>query len=202
MKEHIKEDILVVAQQLFNEKGYRNTSMRDIAKALDISVGNLTYHFKKKEDLMFALLQLPDFASRPLESNYEELFDLFKAMLESLVVNEFFYVEDELGKCTEEFYQQNIDNVNAIEVHLKNSLKRLSETGYFVPWKDTEELNAFTKMIMYSHVTWIKHSFYRKKADTLSLEEMLEMHYALLECRVPENKKNAYAKVRKSFDHN
>ena len=47
-----KEDILITARELFNEYGYKNISMRDIAKKLNISVGNLTYYFKKKEDLI------------------------------------------------------------------------------------------------------------------------------------------------------
>lgn len=44
------------ARQLFNEKGFHDTGMRDIAAALNISVGNLTYHYKKKEDLIEAIL--------------------------------------------------------------------------------------------------------------------------------------------------
>lgn len=43
------------AQHLFSQQGFQNTSMRDIAAVLNISVGNLTYHFKKK-DLIEAIL--------------------------------------------------------------------------------------------------------------------------------------------------
>ncbi len=44
--------IIEIAKDVFREKGFENTTMRDIANALSISVGNLTYHFKKKEDLL------------------------------------------------------------------------------------------------------------------------------------------------------
>ena len=56
MKPDIKQAIMDTARQLFNEKGFHDTGMRDIATALNISVGNLTYHYKKKEDLIEAIL--------------------------------------------------------------------------------------------------------------------------------------------------
>lgn len=52
-----KEQIIAEAIQLFNEKGYRNVSLREIAKAADTTIGNLTYHFPQKEDLLFTLLE-------------------------------------------------------------------------------------------------------------------------------------------------
>lgn len=50
--ESTKERILKTAISLFNEKGFEAVSMRDIADALDISPGNLTYHYKKKLDIL------------------------------------------------------------------------------------------------------------------------------------------------------
>lgn len=56
MKQNIKQEIMDTAKRLFSEKGFNNTSMRDIAAELNISVGNLTYHYKKKEDLIEEIL--------------------------------------------------------------------------------------------------------------------------------------------------
>ncbi len=56
MKQNIKQEIMDTAKRLFIKKGFHDTSMRDIAAALNISVGNLTYHYKKKEDLIEAIL--------------------------------------------------------------------------------------------------------------------------------------------------
>jgi len=50
-----KEKILNTALRLFNEKGLAQVSQRTIADALKISPGNLTYHFKKREDIIEAL---------------------------------------------------------------------------------------------------------------------------------------------------
>ena len=51
-----KERILAASLALFNERGYGNVTMRMIADSLSISVGNLTYHFPKKQDIVNALM--------------------------------------------------------------------------------------------------------------------------------------------------
>ncbi|MDF9801203.1 AcrR family transcriptional regulator [Catalinimonas alkaloidigena] len=50
-----KEKILATAKDLFNERGLESTSAKNIAATLKISDGNLRYHFRTKEDLVYAL---------------------------------------------------------------------------------------------------------------------------------------------------
>lgn len=50
-----KSKIIDQSIALFNQHGYSNVSLHQIAKALDLSSGNLTYHFPKKADLMDAV---------------------------------------------------------------------------------------------------------------------------------------------------
>lgn len=47
--------ILEKSAQLFNQKGISATSLRDIATKAEMSVGNLQYHFKKREIIVETL---------------------------------------------------------------------------------------------------------------------------------------------------
>ncbi|MEL6534868.1 MAG: TetR/AcrR family transcriptional regulator [Bacteroidota bacterium] len=52
-----RDRILDAARQLFNTQGVAQISMRDIAGHLDMSVGNLWYHFKTKDLIVAELYQ-------------------------------------------------------------------------------------------------------------------------------------------------
>jgi AcrR family transcriptional regulator len=49
--------ILDTARELFNEHGLSRVGVREIARALDISPGNLAYHFATKDALVAALVR-------------------------------------------------------------------------------------------------------------------------------------------------
>jgi len=49
--------ILMVSLELFNQLGESNVTSVDIANELDISPGNLYYHFKGKEEIIAALVR-------------------------------------------------------------------------------------------------------------------------------------------------
>ena len=50
-----REKIKSTATNLFNQKGVKNVTLREVAKSLDKSYGNITYHFKTKNHLLLEL---------------------------------------------------------------------------------------------------------------------------------------------------
>jgi AcrR family transcriptional regulator len=51
-----KEEILQRASQLFYERGYGATSIRDIADAVGISSSTMYHHFANKQDVLYAIV--------------------------------------------------------------------------------------------------------------------------------------------------
>lgn len=55
LKKEKEELILKISKDLFIKKGYSETSMKDIAKASSISVGNLYHYYANKNSIAFSL---------------------------------------------------------------------------------------------------------------------------------------------------
>src|SRR5579875_3618444 len=52
----MRERILDVSLELFNEQGYDKTSLREIAERLEVTKAALYYHFERKEDIVRSLI--------------------------------------------------------------------------------------------------------------------------------------------------
>ncbi|MBL43706.1 MAG: TetR family transcriptional regulator [Sphingomonadaceae bacterium] len=65
-----REQILHAALVILVKEGYQSLSMRRIAASCDMKLGNLTYHFPTREDLMRELL---DAVIRAYEIEFDEL---------------------------------------------------------------------------------------------------------------------------------
>ncbi|NME67935.1 TetR/AcrR family transcriptional regulator [Flammeovirga aprica] len=77
---------------LFNEKGISNVSLRTISDDLGISIGNLQYHFKKREDIIEALyFQLAEKIDGILFLNENDLLDSFFKTSQQMITIMFEY---------------------------------------------------------------------------------------------------------------
>lgn len=54
-KASTKERILDAAEELFSEKGFAETSMRDITSAANVNLASVNYHFGSKDELINAV---------------------------------------------------------------------------------------------------------------------------------------------------
>ena len=93
MKRDTRQLILDAAKALFNERGYNDVTLRDIAGVMGISKGNLTYHFKKKEEIIEALLtESPN--TRPVEAprSIEALDAYFLDMQKAVQENAYYFL--------------------------------------------------------------------------------------------------------------
>jgi AcrR family transcriptional regulator len=66
-----RDELLAIAARLFAEKGFRNTTVRDIADAAGILSGSLYHHFDSKESMVDEILS----------TFQEELFGQYDAIL-------------------------------------------------------------------------------------------------------------------------
>jgi AcrR family transcriptional regulator len=68
-----RDELLVIAAELFASKGFRNTTVRDIADAAGILSGSLYHHFDSKESMVDEILR----------SFQQDLFGRYDAILAS-----------------------------------------------------------------------------------------------------------------------
>lgn len=66
-----RDDIVEAADRLFYERGYEHTSFADIADAVQISRGNFYYHFKSKDEILDAVINLRLANSRKMLETWE-----------------------------------------------------------------------------------------------------------------------------------
>lgn len=84
----IRETVLAAALHLFAMRGYFNTSVPDIARAAQVSVGSIYHHFKDKEDLARAIyIGLMDGLQREFDAiadRHESALDRCRAVMAML----------------------------------------------------------------------------------------------------------------------
>lgn len=95
-----KTKILAHSLKLFNEKGITDVSLRAIANDMNISVGNLQYHFKKREDIILQLyFQLVETIDKKMleeamsENILMSFFNISKTMMVAFFEYRFFLLD-------------------------------------------------------------------------------------------------------------
>ena len=97
-KRDTRKRILLAALDLFNKAGVAKTTTNQIADEIDISPGNLHYHFRTKSDLVFAIVDAFEVDSRAViippddePVSIDDIWIFLHLLLERLAVYRFLF---------------------------------------------------------------------------------------------------------------
>ncbi|WP_049962338.1 TetR/AcrR family transcriptional regulator [Oribacterium sp. FC2011] len=175
-----RSKILSTAQRLFNENGYRKVSLRKISDAMGISIGNLTYHFKKRDDILKALLEnnLVELNTDKAKSLDDLRLHLLQ-MTKGIQANSFFFSDMSLQTMDDDLYEYNRNNVKKQKEILLKKVMDLRECGVIKKSVGDEDLRDIIEMEMLSHVTWAVNSGRKNTYTTMNEDSFISLSLRL-----------------------
>jgi len=155
-----KKQILASSQSVLKEKGYAATSVRDIAKALEMEPASLYSHFKSKEDILkitcFEMADKFELAVKEVNDIYfnaeEKLRMAIKLHVEILTQNldsALIFIRD-WRNLTGQSLEQFIAKRNVYETGIREIVQTGIDEGVF---KETDK--KFAALTILSSVNWI-----------------------------------------------
>lgn len=128
-----KSRILKVAMELFASKGYSGTSIRDIAKAAEVNLAAVNYHFSNKANLY--------------DQVFEHNFTWIAQNIESIGSDENINTEDFTIRVLDFFLDNSHYLLNTFKIFLDENVDTVSKVDDDHPFGPPEEA-AFTKKIL------------------------------------------------------
>lgn len=165
MKRDTRSEILNEAKKQFNERGFNDVSTGDIASALGISKGNLTYYFKKKEEIIEAiLLESQSGPSPDAPTSIGEMNDYFADMQRVVQENAFYFwhhaqlsqLSPKIRERQKAVYQQNT-------AKLTKALATLQADGMLRREEYAGEYDHVVDTLLLSTIYWLPFSQVRQE---------------------------------------
>lgn len=180
-----REELLAIAARLFAEKGFKNTTVRDIADAAGILSGSLYHHFDSKETMVQELL---DTFHEQLWERYDEIdaSDLSpRAKLEAVVRASFDAIDSNHSEVA--IFQNDAAYLTTFPrfAHLEERNARFRElwTGLLAAGVESGELRADLDVeLVYRFLrdtVWVAVRWYRPGGE-LSPREVADQYLAIL----------------------
>lgn len=193
MSTNRKEEIIQSAKKLFNQYGYHRVSMRMIADSLKISVGNITYYFPKKCDILLAITEtLPSAKNlKPIESP-DDLNALFLRLLHAMEETRFWFNDPLVMHESPKAYRMSKENIAYIYQYMKDGLTTLRNKGFFNELLTDEVIDGYVNVIMLAHLTWLNQQVNDSLSPSIDQDHFLQMHWALLNGYHNRNKRHEY----------
>ena len=150
-----RNEVLDAAGELFLQKGFHHVTMRAVAEAAGISVGNLTYYFPKKTDLANALLEREmETITAPAEPTLAGLDGYLRRMLLSLVDHSRMFSDPLIFQSVPQSAGADRARVARLRETLRGILAALRGDGVLTGELTDRELDTLTNLLMYSHIGW------------------------------------------------
>jgi len=175
-----KNRILNAARNLFNEHGYSQVTIRMIALKLEMSSGNLNYHYKKREDILEALYfeMVAEFDKRvkQLPQTSISISQIRRDILSSIqrmIEYKFFWTDlynllkksDQISKHFQKVYDSRINGYFYL-------FKKLEKQNLLQPPAFPNEHQLIADLMINFSNTWIySTNIYRRKNDTIDIED-------------------------------
>ncbi len=139
-----KLEIIQVASSMFLDVGYSKTSPQTISRELEISTGNLTYHYPTKDHLLAAVVEmLCDFQWKMMEQEAGEGISSVMAICLELMVMAAACEENEVAK---DFFTSAYQSPMCLDIIRKNDMERAKKVfkNYCEGWSDEQYAEAET----------------------------------------------------------
>ena len=173
-----KKEIIQVASRMFLEKGFTETSVKSICDQLNISTGNLTFHFPTKEHLLSVLVgMLCDFQWEMMEHVLDEGNSSMMAGCLEILAMASICEENEVGR---DFYLSAYTHPMTLEIIRHNDMIR--SKGLFAPfcpdWTDEDYSVAeqLVSGIEYATLMNTSSSVQLKKRVCSALEAIMNIY--------------------------
>lgn len=198
------EKIIDKALTLFNEKGVDQVSSLEISQSLNISYGNLTYHYKKKDDIVLALYaqmqqSLDTSINRLVQCIFEETFypKLVNEIFDVIWNYRFIYLNINSLMNQFEFICESEKSYYATRIKILNRAKKyLIQEGYLKPEinNNYESLIQNLNMILYAWITDAK-LFYEGDEDK-KIDIYVSLFYNVALTHVTEKGLKRYQQIQ------
>ena len=198
-----REKILLQALDLFNQKGVDQVSVLEISQTMGISYGNLTYHFKKKDDLVQALYvqmqhELDAAINHLVQRIFEETYYL-KLVNELLQVTwkyRFLYLSINSLMNQYPFIREGEKSYSATRNKILNRGKKyLINEGYLKPESDShyELLIRNLNMILYAWI--VDAELFHEGEVAAKIEDYATLFYGIALTNVTEKGRTLYYQI-------
>ncbi|ADW21834.1 MULTISPECIES: TetR/AcrR family transcriptional regulator [Thermus] len=175
-----REQILTIAGHLFSQRGYHATSMRELAKHLNLQGGSLYAHITSKEEL---LLEVVRQAAERFLKVLEGLKGDPVAKLKGLVRGHLEVIAQELPRATVFFHEWKhlspplLEEAKALRRRYEEGVQAVIQEGMEQGVFQVENLRLATLFVL-SALNWT-YQWYRPEGP-LSLEELSEAYATLI----------------------